>query len=71
MKIKRMLNQHRRDFTAVFVCESCGIEEQKRGYDDTYFHNNVIPKMTCKSCGKTATEDYTPQKTKYPDGLQV
>lgn len=75
MKIKRVLSQHRRDFYADYECESCGhIELNQSGYDDANFHNNVIPDMKCKVCGKTArdaTEEYRPLETKYPDGMQV
>ena len=72
MKIKRITNQHRRDFCADMVCEHCGHEEKlTSGYDDTYYHENVIPAMTCKSCGKTAPDDYIPATTKYPDGKVV
>lgn len=71
MKIKRINSQHRRDFRADYECEHCGhIEEDRFGYDDAYFHQNVIPKMKCKKCGKTA-ENYRPLTTKYPDGQVV
>ncbi len=67
-----MIRQHRRDFTADYECEHCGnIEKDRSGYDDAYFHNNVIPNMKCKKCGKTSGEDYTPRATKYPEGMQV
>ena len=71
MKIKNILSQSRRDFTAVYVCEHCGHEEKGSGYDDTFFHNSVIPKMKCKKCGKTADENYRPLAPKYPDGQVV
>jgi transcription elongation factor Elf1 len=71
MKIKKILSQHRRDFTAIYECESCGHEVESSGYDDSYFHNNVIPTMVCKNCGKTADPNYRPLTTKYPDGVQV
>ena len=72
MKIQKMLSQHRRDFTAILVCEHCGAtEELKNGYDDTYYHRQVIPKMKCKACGEVAPDDYTPQRTKYPDGFSI
>ena len=72
MRIKEKLRQHRRDFWAIYICEHCGHEtDEKSGYDDSYFHNNVIPKMECSECGKTASEDYTPQPTKYPDSLTI
>lgn len=71
MKIKQITWQHRRDFEAIFICENCGNEEKHTGYDDSYFHNEVIPDMKCKSCGKKADENYRPLTTKYPDGYQV
>lgn len=70
MKIKKMLLQHRRDFTAIFECEHCGHEQESTGYDDTNFHQNVIPKIPCPKCGKKAI-DYVPRATKYPDGMTV
>ena len=71
MKIKEILYQNRRDFTAVYVCEHCGLEKANSGYDDENFHDNVIPKMVCPKCGKTAGPSYRPLKTKYPDGYQI
>lgn len=71
MKIKEILSQHRRDFTAIYVCEHCGNEEKGNGYDDGYFHQTVIPNKKCSKCGKTAGASYEPMKTKYPDGMQV
>lgn len=71
MKIKTIKSQHRRDFRAVYECEHCGHTEEGYGYDDTNFHENVIPKMTCGKCGKEAAEEYRPLATKYPDGMQV
>jgi len=52
MKIKRVTSQSRQDFVAVFVCEICGSEETKHGYDDDYYHKKVIPTMACRKCGK-------------------
>ena len=72
MKIKKITSQHRRDFTAIMECEHCGnTQELTSGYDDEYYHNNVIPKMKCKKCGKTAGEDYRPLAPKYPEGMQL
>ena len=68
MKIKTIISQHRRDFTAVYECEHCGNEKEGRGYDDDRFHRNVIPKMQCEGCGKTAADDYRPLTTKYAEG---
>lgn len=71
MRIKKIIRQHRRDFEAIYVCEHCGHEEKDRGYDDAYFHREVVPAMVCEKCGKTAAEDYRPLSTLYPEGYQV
>ena len=72
MRIKNKTRQHRRDFWAIYECEHCGHEtDEKSGYDDSYFHNTVIPKMKCENCDKTASDDYSPMQTRYPDGLVV
>ncbi|HNG13998.1 MAG TPA: hypothetical protein PL173_13010 [Saprospiraceae bacterium] len=71
MKIKTILSQHRRDFTAIYECEHCGNTNQGSGYDDSYFHKKVIPEMTCDKCGKKADANYRPLATKYPDGFQI
>ncbi len=71
MKIKTIKSQHRRDFRAVYVCEHCNHEKEGSGYDDSYFHESVIPAMKCESCGLTSADDYRPLTTKYPDGMQV
>jgi len=65
MKIKEIISQHRRDFTAVYECEHCGRTERGSGYDDDNFHRNVIPAKVCRSCGKTAADNYRPMATKY------
>ena len=71
MRIKEIVWQNRRDFSAIYECEHCGAEEQGGGYDDANFHHNVIPAMKCKKCGKAAPESYRPLTTKYPEGMQV
>ena len=71
MKVKKILSQHRRDFTAIYICEHCGFEKKSSGYDDSFFHKNVIPDMKCEKCGKKADENYRPLSTKYPDRVQI
>lgn len=74
MKIKKFTYQNRRDFKAIFECEGCGTTEHSWGYDDSYFHEQVIPRMVCKNCGKTSAEcgaDYRPFATKYPEGVSI
>ena len=65
MKIKEIINQHRRDFRAIYICEHCGNEYEATGYDDENFHDKVIPNMTCKKCGKKAKDSYRPLAPKY------
>jgi len=66
MKIQKITSQSRRDFQAVYECEHCGATKNGYGYDDANFHQNVIPKMACGGCGKTAPEDYRALAAKYP-----
>lgn len=65
MKIKKIISQSRRDFTALYVCEHCGNEREGGGYDDDNFHRNVIPNMACKFCGQKSPSDYQPMGTKH------
>ena len=68
MRIKEITDQYRRDFRAVYICESCKHEVKGRGYDDDNFHQNVIPAMKCEKCGEsTETLGLSPQeyRTKY------
>lgn len=71
MRIKKIKSRCRRDFTAIFECESCGNEREIDGYDDDYFHKNVIPDMVCDSCGQKSPHDYTPISPKYHDSQVV
>jgi rubrerythrin len=71
MKIKKIVSQYRRDFTAIYECEHCGHNYQSSGYDDSYFHQKVIPDMECPECKKKADGSYRPLATKYPDSMQV
>lgn len=70
MKVKKILEQNRRDFTAIYECEHCGETERGFGYDDAHFHREVIPKYTCRKCGKVA-KDYRPLNTKYPESYEI
>lgn len=74
MKIKEIIYQNRRDFKAIYECEGCGSAYENRGYDDRNFHDNVVPNMKCKSCGKSRIDlgiegEFT--QTKYPEGFQI
>ena len=65
MKIETIESRHRRDFYAIYVCEHCGAKKRGSGYDDANFHANVVRKMECRQCGKTAGAEYDPRGTKY------
>ena len=75
MVILKINSQNRRDFRADFICEGCGDKQfDVSGYDDSYFHSEVIPKKKCNKCGEsgeTLKSDYRPLSTKYPDGMHV
>jgi ribosomal protein L37AE/L43A len=71
MKIQTIINQHRRDFQAIYVCEHCQAEAVGNGYDDAYFHNSVIPAMECEKCKQTSPSSYRPLATKYAEGQVV
>ena len=71
MKIKTIISRHRRDFSAYYECEHCGHITKGQGYDDANFHRNVIPKMTCPECGRSAPVEYRPLATKYPDDMLI
>jgi hypothetical protein len=71
MYIKEIISQSRRDFEAQYECEHCGHSYKSSGYDDQYFHEKVIPGMECRSCKKTASNEYVPLATKYPEGFQI
>lgn len=54
MFIKEITNQHRRDFSAILQCEGCKTEETlKAGYDDEYYHSEVLPNRKCPNCKET------------------
>lgn len=72
MKIKEIINQHRRDFRAIYECQHCHATTEGYGYDDDYFHGKVIPAMKCKECLKTSEDAiYVPLTPKYPAGFVV
>lgn len=70
MKLIKITNQIRRDFWGTLKCENCGNEQEVSGYDDRNYHDNVIPNIKCKKCGKSRNDlgikgEFTP--TKYAD----
>ena len=66
MKIKKITSQHRRDFSADLECEHCEhVQKLRNGYDDSNFHQNVIPEIKCEECGEAAPSDHRPLTPKY------
>lgn len=68
MKIDKIIYQSRRDFKADFKCEFCGHTENKWGYDDSNYHDNVIPNMVCPQCNKHS--GVVTSKATNPDYMQ-
>lgn len=53
MKIQKVTWSMGNDFSANLVCEHCGhVQQINRGYNDSFYHNRVIPTITCEDCGK-------------------
>jgi hypothetical protein len=74
MEILRIDNQVRRDMWGVLKCESCNHEQKFSGYDDKYYHDEVIPTKKCESCGestKTMSLKVVKTPTKYPEGFEI
>lgn len=74
MKIKKITSQYRRDFTAIIECEFCNHTENTSGYDDSYYHKNVMPNKPCTICDKSTNSEKGEIQsftTRYPEGFQV
>lgn len=74
MKITKFISQNRRDFTAEFICEGCNEVAILSGYDDSYFHQSVIPDIKCKKCNESANSlkvEIRPLATRYSDNMIV
>lgn len=75
MKILKITERYRRDFWADMQCEHCShVEKGVSGYDDSYFHSEVIPAMKCKKCGKSTKSEggnVEQTETKYHDSQTV
>ena len=62
MKIKQYGNTYNNDFYATYECEHCGhVTGSLAGYNDSYFHNHVIPGRFCPSCGKNRAGETQPK----------
>jgi len=67
MFILKIISQSRRDFIAIYKCEHCNHEFQGSGYDDTFFHETVVPNKECSKCNKKADKKiFKALRPKYP-----
>ena len=66
MRITSLFEQYRRDFTADYECEFCGHVYRGPGYNDSYFHQVVIPSKKCSECGKSSGQ--VSSSPSVPDG---
>lgn len=44
------------------------------GYDDRYYHDEIIPNMRCSKCGESTISkggEITKTPTRYPEGFQI
>ena len=75
MDLIKKTHQYRRDFDGIVKCQFCGHEEElHNGYDDHFYHTQVIPNLMCSKCHKsTISENDTIQKVtlKYPEDIQL
>lgn len=75
MKILKKTHQYRRDFEAIIKCEFCDNEEKlSGGYDDHYYHTEVLPDIKCDKCKESTNSKGgvidIPQ-LKYAEGYQI
>jgi hypothetical protein len=55
-------------------CNNGCIVNDVKGYDDRYFHDEVLPSWYCPKCKKSRNDlgiVGEPTETKYPEGFQV
>ena len=67
MEIKTYTFEHRNDFKAILECEHCGHEQPlNNGYNDDFYFEHVLPKIACKSCGRSTNEAHDPAVNGVP-----
>ena len=65
MKIKKIISCLGNDYSAVMVCEHCGHEcIDEHGYNDSFYHNKIIPNMICLNCHKNRAGDIVTENKK-------
>lgn len=68
MKIIKYLWKKQNDFYALFECEKCNARFKASGYDDSFFHSEVVPNVVCPNCdissnGETKEKQIERRKT--------
>ncbi len=67
MRIKKILRRHRRDFFAIYQCEHCDHKSEGSGYDDSNFHDYVVPEMKTPACGEVSPDSYAPRAANFAE----
>lgn len=71
MYIETILDRIRRDIKIIIKCEHCDYSFETWGYDDTHYHNVVVPNMECPQCKAKASGIYKPRTPRYPDEVII
>lgn len=67
MLVTKRYAEYRNDFDAELTCEFCDAKQEfKSAYDDWYWWNEVVTRVSCKACGKS-----TKTKIILPDGVAL
>lgn len=57
MRLTKVTERYGNDFWGEIECEFCQHKAKlDSGYEDAYYHAEVIPSMVCRSCGKTGKQ---------------
>lgn len=62
MRIKTITFEMGNDFRAIYECEHCGVEKERYGYHDNYFHTKVVPGWFCGGCWLNRAGQINPDK---------
>lgn len=73
MKISSLKNGNGRDLYGTLTCEHCEAEEPLiGGYNDSHWHDRVLPAFHCGTCGKNrAGEQLTAEVTARNQSMDI
>lgn len=64
MKIISLRDGNGRDLYGMIQCEHCNVEDKlSGGYNDSFWHDKVLPAFHCKSCGKNRNGELKSDET--------